>query len=239
MLFKKRKQENLPCAMFPEVYNMIAKQTHVLIAGKSGSGKSVVINGIIYTLLSKFFPEECKIILIDPKRVELAAWKNTRHCIAYASEPGEPTQALSLALELTEKRYKIMQREGVKKYPGGHIYIIIDELADLMTTEKQTVTPLIQRLAQIGRAANVHIIAATQCPLTEIIPTKIKVNFDCIIGLKTACKQHSRNITGFPGCECLAPYGAGYIITPQQTNIYKLPMIEEGELNKIQEYWKT
>lgn len=239
MLFRKRKRETLPPGSFPAVYNMLAKQTHCLIAGKTGSGKSVVINGIIYTLLSRFFPEECKIILIDPKRVELSSWKNTKHCIAYASEPGEPQQALQLALELTEKRYKIMQRENVKKYPGGHVYVIIDELADLMTTDKTTVVPLIQRIAQIGRAANIHIIAATQCPLTEIIPTKIKVNFDCIVGLKTACRQHSRNIISASGCELLPQYGNGYIITPQQTNVYKLPMIEENELNKIQEYWKT
>lgn len=239
-LFQRRKQPAryvTPGGPVPTVYDMLTKQTHILIAGKTGAGKSVVINGIIYTLLSQYFPEECKLILIDPKRVELMNWKQTKHCILYASEPGEPAQALQKALDITEKRYKAMQGRKERKYTGGHVYIIIDELADLMTTDKRNVVPLLQRLAQIGRAANIHIIAATQCPLSEIIPTKIKVNFDCIIGLKTATKQHSRNITGLPGCELLAPYGSGYIITPKETKLYKLPMIQENELLQLAEHW--
>ena len=224
---------NMKYIQIPAIYDMLAKQTHVLIAGKSGSGKSVVINGIIYSLLSQYNAKQCKLILMDPKRVELIQWKHTAHCIMYASEPEEQAQALSKALYLTEKRYKIMQKQNVKKYQGGNIYVIIDELADLMTTNKQTIVPLLQRLAQIGRAANIHILAATQCPLSEIIPTKIKVNFDCIVGLKTATKQHSRNIIGIPGCETLQPYGTGYIITPKETGLYKLPLIAEEELNRI------
>lgn len=237
MLFRKRKCKTQPPGSVPAVYDMLSQQTHVLIAGKSGSGKSVIINGIIYTLLSQYSPEQCQLILVDPKRVELLQWKCCPHCITYASEPGEPAQALRKALEITEKRYKIMQRQKIRKYTAGHVYIIIDELADLMTTDKQTIIPLLQRLAQIGRAANIHIIAATQCPLSEIIPTKIKVNFDCIVGLKTACKQHSRNIIGFPGCETLPPYGTGYIISPKQTNLYKLPMIPDTDMVKLEKYW--
>ena len=228
-----------PSVSFPAIYDMIAQQTHVLIAGKSGSGKSVVINGIIYSLLAQYGPDKCKFIFIDPKRVELSQWKHTQHCIMYASERGEPEKALQKALDITENRYKAMQKRRQRKYNGGNIYIIIDEMADLMTTDKQTIVPLLQRLAQIGRAANIHIIAATQCPLSEIIPTKIKVNFDCIVGLKTACKQHSRNIIGFPGCEQLPMYGNGYITTPKGTNIYKLPMIPEKDLNAIEKYWTT
>lgn len=221
----------------PVVYTELSKQTHVLIAGKTGSGKSVVINGIIYSLLIDALPNEVQFIFIDPKRVELCQYKTMPHCIMYASEPGQPKTALQTALNITENRYKTMQRNGQKKYTGGHVYVIIDELADLILTAKKDVLPLIQRICQIGRAANVHIIAATQCPLTKVIPTEIKVNFDCIIGLKTATKQHSRNIIDRPGCECLPRYGYGYIITPEGINLYKLPMIEEKELDRVVLHW--
>ena len=221
----------------PVIYKGLSQQTHVLIAGKTGSGKSVVINGIIYSLLIDNTPNETQFIFIDPKRVELCQYKTIPHCIMYASEPGQPKTALQTALTITENRYKIMQRNGQKKYTGGNVYVIIDELADLILTARADVLPPIQRLAQIGRAANVHIIAATQCPLTKVIPTEIKVNFDCIVGLKTATKQHSRNIIDQTGCECLPRYGYGYIITPDGLNLYKLPMIEEKEIDKILQYW--
>ena len=94
----------------PRIYADMTKQAHLLIAGKTGAGKSVVINGIIYSLLIDSFPTECGLILIDPKRVELSQWKNTPHCIRYASEPGEPAQALQTALDITEDRFRQMQR---------------------------------------------------------------------------------------------------------------------------------
>ena len=216
----------------------MTRQAHLLIAGKTGAGKSVVINGIIYSLLCDGFPSDCELILIDPKRVELAQWRYTPHCIRYASEPGEPREALQTALDITEDRYRYMQREGLKKYPDGAVYVIIDELADLMTTCRQEVLPLIQRLAQIGRAANVHIIAATQCPLTKVIPTEVKVNFDAVLGLKTVTKQHSRNIIEQTGCEDLPPYGFGYYRTPKDgLTLERLPMIPESELDRVAQHW--
>ena len=138
---------------------------------------------------------------------------------------------------MIENRYKSMQQRRERKYTGGAVYVMIDELADLMTTARREVLPLLQRIAQIGRAANVHIIAATQCPLTEIIPTPLKVNFDAIIGLKTATRQHSRNIIDRAGCEDLPPYGYGYYITPKGFSLEKLPMIPENELDRVTNYW--
>jgi len=233
------KRKHTPGGQRPVIYGDIAKQTHVLIAGKTGAGKSVVINGVIYSLLIERFPEQAQFIFIDPKRVELSQYKNLPHCIMYASEPGEPEKALRTALYYIECRYKTMQKTGLKKYNGGDIYVIIDELADLMTTARKTVLPLLQRIAQIGRAAKVHIIAATQCPLSSIIPTEIKVNFDTIIGLKTATKQHSRNIIGLPGCETLPPYGYGYYITPSGLTLEKLTMIQENNLKSVVQYWTS
>ena len=217
----------------PGIYADMAAQVHLLIAGKTGSGKSVVINGIIYSLLIEKFPSECTFLFVDPKRVELSQYKPLPHCIEYASEPGEPLRVVSRALDIIETRYKAMQRAGARKYNGGACYIVIDELADLMTTCRAAIVPPLQRIAQIGRAANVHIIAATQCPLAKIIPTEIKVNFDSILGLKTATRQHSRNIIDAPGCELLPPYGYGYYITPSGRQLVQLPMIPETELKRV------
>lgn len=227
-----------PGGTIPAIYADMAKQVHLLIAGKTGAGKSIVINGIIYSQLCQYFPNECQYIFVDPKRVELVQYKNLPHCLAYASEPGQPITALKAALAVTESRYKIMQSDGLKKFPGGHVYIVIDELADIMTTCKAAFVPLLQRLAQIGRAANVHIIAATQCPLTKIIPTEIKVNFDSVLGLKTVTAQHSRNIIGRTGCELLPKYGQGYYQTPDGLQRVKLPMIPESELDRVVKHWE-
>jgi S-DNA-T family DNA segregation ATPase FtsK/SpoIIIE len=147
-------------------------------------------------------------------------------------------QALETAMTITETRYKEMQRQRVKQYSGAAVYIIIDELADLMTTNKKQVQPLIQRLAQIGRAANVHIIAATQCPLSAVIPTPIKVNFDSRVGLRTRSRQDSRNILGVPGCELLPRYGQGYYMTPAGLTLYNIPMYSPQELRDRVNYWK-
>ena len=218
------------------LYNDMLNQTHILIAGATGSGKSVIINGIIATALKKSH-YEVEFILIDPKRVELAEYKNLPHTIAYACEPGDMVKALEDAINCTDSRYNAMARAGVKKWERGKIYVIIDELADLMTTDKKRVMPLIQRLCQIGRAAGVSVIAATQCPLATVIPTPIKVNFDTRIGLHTVTAQHSRNIIEFTGCETLPRYGKAYYITPEGMNVIDVPMIDDAERHAIVEHW--
>ena len=237
MFFNQKQIMTTPGGTFPIIYEDMAHQRHLLIAGKTGSGKSVVINGIIHALLCGGFPDDVQFILIDPKRVELEQWKQIPHCIMYASEPGEPVKALKTALQITENRFKQMQKQRIRKYTGGALYVVIDELADLMGTCKKELVPLLQRLAQIGRAANVHIIAATQCPLSKIIPTEIKVNFDAVLGLKTVTAQHSRNIIDQRGCEGLPPYGYGYYMTPAAQTVQQLPMIEQRELDRVAEFW--
>lgn len=223
-----------------KLYADMLKQPHLLIAGATGSGKSVVINALIYTALY-CFPSSgsggVKFILIDPKRVELSQYKDLPHTIEYASEPDTMRQALNKAMQLCENRYKFMQTNGEKKYSGGDIYIIIDEFADLMTTQKRLIMPVIQRLAQIGRAAKVHIILATQTPIAKVIPTEIKCNFDSRVALRTRSAQDSRNITGLKGCETLPRYGYAYYMTPEQNQITVVPMIDESELEKRVNWW--
>lgn len=225
-----------PRMEYYSLYADMLKQTHLLIAGATGSGKSVVINGIVTTSL-QYSPEQVQYILIDPKRVELVDYKPLPHTIAYASEPNTMVQALQRAMNLIEDRYAIMQRQHVKKYSGSNVYIVIDELADLMTTNKKQVQPLIQRIAQIGRAANVHIIAATQCPLAAVIPTPIKVNFDSRVGLRTRSRQDSRNILGCGGCELLPSYGQGYYMTAQGIDLYRIPMYDQTTTSTLIHHW--
>lgn len=232
-----KKRYKLPAGVYYNLYADMLRQPHLLVAGATGSGKSVVINGIICTALYQS-PADVAFILIDPKRVELAEYKTIQHVIKYASEPADMLQALNVALTITETRYKAMQRDGVRKWTGGAVYVIIDELADLMTTQKRAVQPLLQRLAQIGRAAKVHIIAATQCPLREVIPTAIKVNFDARVGLRTRSPQDSRNILNATGCEKLPRYGQGYYMTPEGLTLYNIPLIEDAERARLVNHWK-
>lgn len=231
------KEWRTPPGQVYSLYRDMLKQPHLLIAGATGSGKSVVINGLVYTAMYDS-PAAVQFILIDPKRVELVDYKPLPHTLMYASEPGEMVEALEKAMEITESRYKAMQRQRVKKYPGGALYAIIDELADLMTTARRQVQPLIQRLAQIGRAANVHIIAATQCPLATVIPTPIKVNFDSRVALRTRSAQDSRNILGLTGCELLPRYGQGYYMTPDGLKLYNIPMQPQEDINALVKYWQ-
>jgi S-DNA-T family DNA segregation ATPase FtsK/SpoIIIE len=226
-----------PTGEYKTLYRDMLTQPHLLIAGATGSGKSVVINGIMHTALYNS-PARVQFILIDPKRVELVDFKPLPHTLQYASEPGDMVQALETAMTLTENRYREMQRRHEKKYTGGAVYVVIDELADLMTTNKRQVQPLLQRLCQIGRAANVHVIAATQCPLSAVIPTPIKVNFDSRVGLRTRSRQDSRNILGVPGCELLPRYGQGYYMTPEGLTLYNIPMIDPAEVQRLVDYWK-
>ena len=220
------------------LFDDMALQPHLLIAGATGSGKSVVVNGIVYNLLHKG-PVSDGLILIDPKRVELVQYADTPHCIQYASEPADMVKALQAAIRITESRYLEMQKQRVRKYSGGDVYIIIDELADLMTTNKRQVQPLLQRLCQIGRAAKVHVIACTQCPLAKVIPTEIKVNFDARVGLRTRSAQDSRNILGMTGCEVLPRYGQGYYMTPEGINLWRIPMYSDEQLDQIVSWWTT
>ena len=220
------------------LYDSMLQQTHILIGGATGSGKSVVINGFLHTALLQS-PALYQFILIDLKRVELHEYRNLPHTISYADNIISALTALQTALDFIDDRYSYMQAHGLRKYDGSCIYVVIDELADLMTVDKKHVLPLLQRIAQIGRAANVKIIAATQCPLATVIPTAVKVNFDTIIGLHTRSAQDSRNIIGQNGCEALPRYGQGYYMTPAGTLLYEIPMYPDQERARILNYWKA
>ena len=188
------------CVQVYTLYLDMIRQHHLLIAGATGSGKSVLVHQLLHTALTVSTPG---LILIDCKRIELTRYRSYKHTIVYADTPDTAVQALETACDYMDNRYIAMQKRGLREWQQADIYVVIDELADLMTTSKKRVQPLIQRLTQLGRAAHIHIIACTQCPLREIIPTAIKCNFDSRIALRTATRQDSRNIIDTPGAETL------------------------------------
>lgn len=213
-------------------------QPHLLIAGSTGSGKSVLINSLIYTALYQS-PNRCRFVLIDPKRVELIDYRLLPHTIAYASEPPNIAAALAGCVDLMEQRFKIMQRQHTKESTEADIFIIIDEFADLMTTQKRETMPLIIRLAQLGRAANMHLIIATQRPTRDIINGQIKVNIDSRIALRCPTGQDSRNIINVKGAETLPRYGYGYYLTPETMTpqLIHIPMTDPAELASRVRWW--
>nr|DAH63464.1 MAG TPA: DNA TRANSLOCASE FTSK [Caudoviricetes sp.] len=217
----------------------ILQQPHTLIAGSTGSGKSVLINSLIYTALYKA-PSQLRLVLIDPKRVELCQYKTLPHCLRYASEPEEIAATLAWAVNLMDAIYRDMQPRGIKEWDGEHIYIIIDEFADLMTLQKRETLPKIQRLAQLGRAAHIHLIAATQRPTRDIINGAIKVNMDARIALRCPTAQDSRNIIDIKGAETLPRYGFGYYITPEYTTPQpvKIPYTASSDLAERVKWWE-
>ena len=223
-----------------EYYNLYAdmlNQTHLLIAGTTGSGKSVIINGIIHTALYRS-PSTYQFILIDPKRVELIDYASIPHTLLYATEPAQMCQALQRAIAIIDRRYKAMQRQHTKLCTESKVIVIIDEMADLITTQGKQVKPLLQRIAQIGRASNVMLIGATQRPTNDIIGNNITVNIDARIGLRTHSAQESRNIIGTQGCEALPRYGFGYYITPEHSSLCTVPMIPDAERQRIIDHWR-
>lgn len=236
----KVKQYTAPSGQVYTLYKDMTTQPHLLIAGATGSGKSVVINGIMHTLLHRLpfdMAGGAQFILIDPKRVELVAYKNLPHTLLYASEPDTMRNALSEAMRLTESRYREMQMRGERKYSGSDVYVIIDEWADLYLTDKKFAGPLLQRLAQIGRAARVHVVMATQTPISKVIPTEIKCNFDARVGLRARSAQDSRNIIGKSGLEDLPRYGQGVYMKPEGDQLYNIPMIPDTVIDSIVRYW--
>lgn len=214
----------------------ILKQPHTLIAGASNSGKSVLINDIIYTALYKD-PSRLQLVLIDPKRVELIDYKPLPHTLRYASEPVEIINTLKWCVDLMETRYAEMQRKRIKKYDGSDVYIFIDEFADLMTTHKKETLPLLQRIAQLGRAANIHLIAATQRPTKDVVNGQIKVNMDSRIALRCPTAQDSRNIINVNGAEQLPRCGFGYYLTPERFEKVPIPYITDDELRERVKWW--
>lgn len=219
---------------FP-IYETLKNQTHLLVAGATGSGKSVVANGIIHQILQD--PELPYMLLIDPKRVELSAYKDLPQVLGRATEPSEILQLLEYAVEVMEDRFEEMEREQIKKSKREHMFVILDELADIMTQIKKEATPLLARLAQLGRAANIHLLLCTQRPTQDIIDGRIMCNIDSRLALHTRNAQDSRNILGVAGAEKLPKYGKGILISSETDGkMVDLPKVDESQTMALVQY---
>ncbi len=234
-----KKQWTTPGGEYYEHIEHMTQQHHLLIAGCSGSGKSVLINTLIHTLLLES-PATVKLMLIDPKRVELSGYRRLPHTISYASEHSDIIKLLQEAVNTMEDRYKAMQRKSLREFDGAHIYIIFDEFGDLMTTSKKQVEPLIIRLSQLGRAARIHLILATQNPSRQTITAGIKVNVTSAVALRCREALESRMIIGSKGAETLPKHGHGYYYTPDHTTpqLIPIPLTTDAEICQRVKWWE-
>jgi S-DNA-T family DNA segregation ATPase FtsK/SpoIIIE len=200
----------------------IARMPHLLVAGTTGSGKSVCINCIIMSLLYKVRPDEVKLVLIDPKKVEFSIYKNIPHLMApVVTQPKDAAGALQAAVEEMERRFEVFESVGVRDLKGynevtkddpdmpfiPHIVIIIDELADLMMTAKNEVETAICRIAQKARAAGMHLIIGTQRPSADVVTGLIKANVPSSIAFAVKSQIDSRVILDHGGAEALTGRG--------------------------------
>ena len=223
---------------------------HLLIAGTTGSGKSVCINTIILSLLYKYTPEKCNLILIDPKMLELSTYEGIPHLLCpVITEAKKATAALGWAVKEMESRYKLMTSVGVKNIDGynskhkkhmPYIVVIVDEMSDLMLIAGKEIENYIQRLSQMARAAGIHIIMATQRPSVDVITGTIKANFPTRISFQVSSKIDSRTILGEQGAEQLL--GKGDMLFMSSANrIVRIhgPYVSESEIEKINSYLRS
>ncbi|MBI3954658.1 DNA translocase FtsK [Candidatus Collierbacteria bacterium] len=230
----------------------ISKMPHVLIAGATGSGKSVLVNVIIMSILFRCSPDEVKFILVDPKRVELTQYNDIPHLLTpVIVEPEKAVSSLKWAMNEMEKRYKLFAEVGVRNISGynelsgfqamPYIVIIIDELADLMLFARAEVEDTITRLAQMARAVGIHLVLATQRPSVDVITGLIKANIPCRIAFNVTSMIDSRVIIDTPGAEKLLGRGDMLYIPPDQAKPRRIQgaFVTDKEINSVIEYLRN
>lgn len=195
----------------------LARLPHVLVAGQTGSGKSVLVNAFICSLLIRSTPDTVRLILADPKRVELAAFAGVPHLAQpIATEPTEILRALSWSLIEMERRYRLFQVAGARNIGAfnlagtedlPYVVVVIDELADLMMTAPKAVESAVTRLAQLARATGIHLVVATQRPSVDVITGLLKANIPARIAFAVASAVDSRTILDASGAETLLGHG--------------------------------
>ena len=241
----------------------LASMPHVLIAGSTGSGKSVAINAMIMSLLYRTTPAQVRLILVDPKRVELGMYEGVPHLFTpIITEPKLAANALRNAVREMERRLKLLASrsvrnidqynklfegimpslfdEGEEEEPLPYIVIIIDELADLMMLDRSNVEESITRLAQMARAVGIHLILATQRPSVDVITGLIKANIPTRISFRLATKVDSRTILDTNGAEALLGRGDMLFLPPGTSRLMRLhaPLVTEKETAAVVAFWK-
>ena len=222
----------------------LSKTPHLLVAGTTGSGKSVFINTLLASLLYKFSPSQLRLILIDPKMLELSVYNDIAHLLTpVVTEPKKAIIALKWVCKEMERRYSMMNEEGTRNLEGynqkaseklPYIVVFIDEMADLMMTAGKEVEHYVQRLAQMARACGIHLVMATQRPSVDIITGSIKANFPSRVSFQVASKYDSRTVLGEIGAEQLLGNG-DMLMTKNGANLirYQSAFISDNEVNKL------
>ena len=246
--FKKR-DVKLPIALGKSISGKpivgdLTSMPHLLIAGTTGSGKSVCINTIILSLLYRHTPDKCKFILIDPKMLELSTYEGIPHLLCpVITEAKKAASVLGWVVKEMENRYRLMTKEGVRnidgynakhKLPMPYIVVVVDEMSDLMLVAGKEIENYIQKLSQMARAAGIHIIMATQRPSVDVITGTIKANFPTRISFQVTSKIDSRTILGEQGAEQLL--GKGDMLYMSSANrIVRIhaPFVSDNEIEKI------
>ena len=244
-----KKDIKLPIALGKSISGLpivgdLTSMPHLLIAGTTGSGKSVCINTIIVSLLYKLNPDLCKFILIDPKMLELSTYEGIPHLLTpVITDAKKATSALSWTVKEMNSRYKLMSKVGVRNIDGynnkhklkmPYIVVVVDEMSDLMLVAGKEIENYIQKLSQMARAAGIHIIMATQRPSVDVITGTIKANFPTRISFQVSSKIDSRTILGEQGAEQLL--GKGDMLFMSSANkIVRIhgPYVSEQEIEKI------
>jgi S-DNA-T family DNA segregation ATPase FtsK/SpoIIIE len=243
----------------------LAGMPHLLIAGSTGAGKSVAINAMIMSILYKATPDQVRLILVDPKRLELGNYEGVPHLYTpIITEPKLAANALRNAVREMERRLKLLAAKGVRNIdqynrlfdkgdtpslfeedsdekPIPYIVIIIDELADLMMLDSSNVEESITRLAQMARAVGIHLVLATQRPSVDVITGLIKANFPARVSFRVATKVDSRTILDANGAEALLGKGDMLYLPSGSARVHRLhaPFVTEKEIAAVVEFWKA
>ena len=249
--FKKRELK-LPIALGKSISGEpitsdLSLMPHLLIAGTTGSGKSVCINTIILSLIYKHTPDACKFILIDPKMLELSTYEGIPHLLCpVITEAKKAASVLGWVVKEMESRYRLMTKVGVRNIDGynekhkvkmPYIVVIVDEMSDLMLVAGKEIENYIQKLSQMARAAGIHIIMATQRPSVDVITGTIKANFPTRISFQVTSKIDSRTILGEQGAEQLLGKGDMlYMSSANRITRIHAPYVSEIEIDKINNF---
>ena len=244
----------------------LAAMPHLLIAGSTGTGKSVFINSLMMSILFKASPDEVKLVLVDPKRLELSLYENIPHLIApVVTDPKIASNVLRNATREMENRLKLLAQRGVRNIdqynrtfkkdqslslfdsveepehkPLPYLIIVIDELADLMMVDTNNVEESITRLAQMARAVGIHLILATQRPSVDVITGLIKANFPARISFRVASKVDSRTILDSNGAESLLGRGDMLYLPAGSARLHRIhgPLVSEDEITEVCDFWR-
>ncbi len=251
----KKKDIKLPIALGKSISGNpiigdLSTMPHLLIAGTTGSGKSVCINTIILSLLYRHTPDKCKFILIDPKMLELSTYEGIPNLLCpVITEAKKAASVLGWVVKEMENRYKLMTKVGVRNIDGynskhktfmPYIVVIVDEMSDLMLVSGKDIENYIQKLSQMARAAGIHIIMATQRPSVDVITGTIKANFPTRISFQVSSKIDSRTILGEQGAEQLLGKGDMlYMSSANKITRIHAPFVTEDEIEKINNFLRS